>query len=71
MMIVFILLGNVFVELAAWSILNALATAPPHLAGPLGLVRTTRPVEVVFILIVSFALITNFKIRVEPTLPTF
>lgn len=31
----------------------------------------TRPVEVVLILIVSFALITNFQIRVEPSLSTF
>jgi len=60
MMVLFIFLGNVFVELAAWSILDALATAPPHLAAPFRLVHSAGPIEVLLLIVLIAAVLALF-----------
>jgi hypothetical protein len=52
----------VLVKFAAGRFLTRLATAPPHLARPLGLVRTTRPVEVVGVFVVTPAVLAHFRL---------
>jgi hypothetical protein len=69
MMVVLILLGNVFVELAAWSILNALATAPPHLAAPFRLVHAAGPIEVLLLIVLIAAVLALFQILIHFAAP--
>lgn len=52
----------VLVKLAARRFLTRLATTPPHLARPLGLVRTTRPVEVFRVFVVTPAVLAHFRL---------
>lgn len=54
--LVFVLLVEVFPELASESGLRVLPAAPPHLAGPLRLVRPATPVKVLLLFEFNFAI---------------
>ena len=58
---------DVFGELAPQSILVRFATAPPHLARPLTVMRATRPVEVFLVFVVALTVPTHFATHVHPS----
>ena len=54
---------DVLAKLAPKRVLACFAAAPPHLPGPLGLVHATRPVIVLRVFEVLFAIIAHFRVR--------
>jgi hypothetical protein len=54
-----------FLESAARTVDFCLTTAPPHLAAPLGAMRTTRPVVVLLVIILFVAILAHFLAGIE------
>jgi hypothetical protein len=53
-------LARVLGELAAWVLPICFATAPPDRAAPLRLMRTARPVEILFLRVFLFTILACF-----------
>jgi hypothetical protein len=59
----------VLAELAAWLLLFSFSAAPPHLATPIGLMRTARPIEIFFLFIFLRALFAGFSQGIKIAFP--
>ena len=65
--IVIIVLTLMLAEFAAWLVLAPLTTTPPHLPAPFRLMDPTRPIEVLFLVVLLVAVLARFDRRVKLT----
>jgi len=60
----------VLAVLAARLIFVPFSAAPPHLATPIGLMGSTRPIEIFFLFELLVALLAGFSLRIIVALPS-
>lgn len=63
--VVVVIQSNVFGKLATRLVFDSLTATPPHLAAPLGLMRATRPVEVLLLEVFDLAVIADLGSTLE------